>query len=110
MDTFDFQVIIVSNKLEAKEELKEDQNILLAIVSYNLLNEDNGESVNYILSENMPTIVLVNNLDKKILKILNKMHIIDYIIKDKIDDILYIINTIEILKEYIKINTTKLWL
>lgn len=110
MDTFDFQVIIVSNKLEAKEELKEDQNILLAIVSYNLLNEDNGESVNYILSENIPTIVLVNNLDKKILKILNKMHIIDYIIKDKIDDILYIINTIEILKEYIKINTTKLWL
>ncbi len=82
----------------------------MAIVSYNLLNEDNGESVNYILSENMPTIVLVNNLDKKILKILNKMHIIDYIIKDKIDDILYIINTIEILKEYIKINTTKLWL
>lgn len=64
MDTFDFQVIIVSNKLEAKEELKEDQNILLAIVSYNLLNEDNGESVNYILSENIPTIVLVNNLDK----------------------------------------------
>ena len=62
MDTFDFQVIIVSNKLEAKEELKEDQNILLAIVSYNLLNEDNGESVNYILSENIPTIVLVNNL------------------------------------------------
>ncbi len=110
MDTFDFQVIIVLNKLEAKEELKEDQNILLAIVSYNLLNEDNGESVNYILSENIPTIVLVNNLDKKILKILNKMHIIDYIIKDKIDDILYIINTIEILKEYIKINTTKLWL
>lgn len=87
MDTFDFQVIIVSNKLEAKEGLKEDQNILLAIVSYNLLNEDNGESVNYILSENIPTIVLVNNLDKKILKILNKMHIIDYIIKDKIDDI-----------------------
>ncbi len=82
----------------------------MAIVSYNLLNEDNGESVNYILSENIPTIVLVNNLDKKILKILNKMHIIDYIIKDKIDDILYIINTIEILKEYIKINTTKLWL
>ena len=110
MDTFDFQVIIVLNKLEAKEELKEDQNILLAIVSYNLLNEDNGESVNYILSENIPTIVLVNNLDKKILKILNKMHIIDYIIKDKIDDILYIINTIEMLKEYIKINTTKLWL
>ena len=82
----------------------------MAIVSYNLLNEDNGESVNYILSENIPTIVLVSNLDKKILKILNKMHIIDYIIKDKIDDILYIINTIEILKEYIKINTTKLWL
>lgn len=82
----------------------------MAIVSYNLLNEDNGESVNYILSENIPTIVLVNNLDKKILKILNKIHIIDYIIKDKIDDILYIINTIEILKEYIKINTTKLWL
>ncbi len=82
----------------------------MAIVSYNLLNEDNGESANYILSENIPTIVLVNNLDKKILKILNKMHIIDYIIKDKIDDILYIINTIEILKEYIKINTTKLWL
>lgn len=95
IETFDFNVIIATNKFEAKEKLKEDSNIFLTIVSYNLLNEEDGESVNYILSENIPTMVLVNNLDKKMLKTLNKMHIIDYIIKDKIDDILYIIHTIE---------------
>lgn len=94
IDVFDFTVDIVHSKNEAKDKIK-DNSYLLSIVSYNILNEQKGDAVNFILSENIPTIVLVNKLNKKMLKTLNNMHIIDYIIKDKIDDILYIIHTIE---------------
>lgn len=105
--TFDFKVDVVSSKEEAKFLIEsnekrsllnldnEKKDYFLSIVSYKILNEPDGLSLNYVLSENIPSIVLVDNISNKTIKTINNMDIIDYTIKDKLDDILYIIYTIE---------------
>lgn len=93
-DKFDFDIFIRNNKDEAKK-LIENNKFFLCISSYNNIGEKKGESMEYTLNENIPTIVLIDKIKKKIIKYINQFNIVDYVSKERLEDILFLIYLVE---------------
>ena len=78
---------------EAKLFIKK-YHYFLALLDLNLPDAPNGEIVEYALVHELPSIILSGTVDKELRKQLIQKDIIDYIKKDGIESIDYIISTI----------------
>lgn len=81
---------------EAKEILEKDPSqISLAICDYNLPDSNEGEAIDYIISKNIPLIVLTASYDIDLRdKILTKQ-VADYVIKRSTKDLDYLASTVK---------------
>jgi diguanylate cyclase (GGDEF)-like protein len=89
-----FEVDVVFNMAEAKLFLQK-YTYFVTLLDINLPDAPNGEIIDYVLSKNQHIIVLSGNIDKEFRKKILKKNIIDYVNKSGIEDINYIIHTIE---------------
>lgn len=94
-DKLDFEVLIRNNKEEARKIIENNHKFFLCISSYNNIGEKKGESIEYTLNEGIPTIVLIDKIKKKIIKYINQFNIVDYVSKEKLEDILFLIYLVE---------------
>ncbi|MCD4667989.1 MAG: response regulator, partial [Sulfurimonas sp.] len=97
-ESIGFEVDIAYNLKEAKLFLKMYK-YFVALLDLNLPDAPNGEVVDYVLSKNQPVLVLSGNIDKDFRKKMLQKNIIDYVNKGGVDDINYIIQTIQRLQK-----------
>jgi len=96
--TLEFEVDIAYKLSEAKLFLKR-YDYFLTLLDINLPDAPNGEIVDYVLKKGNKAIVLSGNIDKDFRKKMLQKNIIDYINKGGVDDINYILHTIERLQK-----------
>lgn len=83
-------VIIAQSMKETIEILKQDENLFLALLDLNLPDAPRGEIVDFMLSQNIPSIILTGNLDKGVREKLSEKNIVDYLLKGRAEDIHYL--------------------
>jgi len=93
-EALDFEVDVAYTLKEAKLFLKMYK-YFVCLLDINLPDAPNGEVVDYVLSKNQHAIVLSGNIDKDFRKKMLQKNIIDYVNKGGVNDINYIINTIQ---------------
>lgn len=93
-----FEVDIAYKLSEAKLFLKRYK-YFITLLDLNLPDAPNGEVVDYTLKTENKVIVLSGNIDKKFRKSMLQKNIIDYVNKSGIDDINYIVHTINRLEK-----------
>ncbi|WP_373000007.1 diguanylate cyclase [Sulfurimonas sp.] len=93
-----YEVDIAYKLSEAKLFLKK-YTYFLTLLDINLPDAPNGEIVDYVLSKGNHAIVLSANIDKEFRKTMLQKNIIDYVNKGGVDDINYIIQTIQRLEK-----------
>ena len=93
-ETLKFEVDIAYTLQEAKLFLKA-YTYFLTLLDLNLPDAPNGEVVDYVLSKKQRVIVLSGNIDKEFRKKILQKEIIDYVTKNGINDINYILHTID---------------
>ncbi len=74
--------VACANLAEAKEQIDKDKDFLVAIADLNLPDAPNGESVELMLSHDIPTIVLTGNFDENLRTSLLNKGVLDYITKE----------------------------
>ncbi|MBU0631960.1 diguanylate cyclase [bacterium] len=89
----DFEIDVAFSMQEAKLFTKKYE-YFIALLDLNLPDAPNGEIVDYMLSKNIRSIVLTGNVDKELRKTILQKEVIDYIKKDGVENIDYIIATI----------------
>jgi diguanylate cyclase (GGDEF)-like protein len=89
----ELEIDIAKTLQEAKEYIKTD-NYELALLDLFLPDANEGEAVDYFLEHNIPTIVMTASLDKNLQKEISKKDIVDYVLKDRVESIDYMIATI----------------
>ncbi|MBL1242888.1 MAG: diguanylate cyclase [Sulfurimonas sp.] len=94
----DFKVDVAYSLSEAKLFLKMYQ-YFITLLDINLPDAPNGEIVDYVLSKGNRAIVLSANIDKDFRQTVLKKNIIDYVNKGGVNDINYIIQTINRLQK-----------
>jgi len=89
-------------EVDAAHSLKEAQILIgkgsryfLALLDLNLPDAPDGEVVDYILSKQIPSIVLTANVDTKTRENILKKDVIDYVYKGNMDDVNYIFTLIQ---------------
>lgn len=92
-ETLKFDVDIAYSLQEAKLFLKAYK-YFITLLDLNLPDAPNGEIVDYALSKDQHVIVLSGNIDKEFRKKILQKEIIDYVTKGGMNDINYIIQTI----------------
>lgn len=93
-----YEVDIAYKLSEAKLFIKK-YSYFITLLDINLPDAPNGEVVDYALSKGNHVIVLSANIDKTFRKKMLQKNIIDYINKGGINDINYIIQTIQRLEK-----------
>jgi len=94
----DFKIDIAYSMLEAKLFLK-TYTYFITLLDLNLPDAPNGEIVDYVLSKKNHAIVLSGNIDKEFRQKMLQKNIIDYVNKGGINDINYIISTLQRLEK-----------
>jgi diguanylate cyclase (GGDEF)-like protein len=97
-ESLGFEIDIAYKFSEAKLFLKAYK-YFLTIVDIDLPDAQNGEMVDYALKKENKVIVLGKDIDKELRKEIVQKNIIDYINKGDIDDINYILYTIQRLQK-----------
>jgi len=92
--SLNFEVDIAYKLSEAKLFLHK-YDYFITLLDINLPDAPDGEIVDYVLSKGQRAIVLSANIDKEFRKTILKKNIIDYVNKGGVDDINYIIHTID---------------
>ncbi|EDZ63187.1 response regulator receiver modulated diguanylate cyclase [Sulfurimonas gotlandica GD1] len=93
-----YEVDVAYKLSEAKLFLKKYE-YFITLLDINLPDAPNGEIVDYVLSKGNHAIVLSANIDKEFRKKMLQKNIIDYVNKGGVDDINYIIQTIQRLEK-----------
>ena len=97
-EALDFEVDIAYKLSETKLFLRKYK-YFITLLDINLPDAPNGEVVDYVLSHDNPAIVLSGNIDKAFRKQMLQKNIIDYVNKGGVNDINYIIHTIQRLQK-----------
>ncbi len=97
-ETLKFEVDVAYDLHEAKLFLRMHK-YFVTLLDINLPDAPNGEVVDYVLSHDNQAIVLSGNIDKDFRKKMLQKNIIDYVNKGGIDDINFIIHTIQRLQK-----------
>lgn len=93
-----FEVDVAYSLHEAKLFLRMHK-YFLTLLDINLPDAPNGEVIDYVLKQKNKAIVLSANIDEDFRKEILKKNIIDYVNKGGVDDINYIIHTIDRLRK-----------
>ena len=83
----EFDFILATSYKEAKEILEKDSEIFASLLDLHLPDAMSGEIVNLALEHKIPSIVLTADVSESIRLKFNDEPIVDYIIKESIDDI-----------------------
>lgn len=101
-----YKVIVAATKKQAVDVLSTDMDIFLALLDLNLPDAPNGEIVDIVLEKNIPSIVLTGNLNLGVRKKFSGKDIIDFLLKNREEDLEYLVQKIKRLEQ--NINTTVL--
>jgi diguanylate cyclase (GGDEF)-like protein len=89
---------------EVKDYLAQDRNsIFAAIVDLNLPDASDGEAVNYVLKQKIPAIVLTGSYDESLREKVFAKNIVDYVVKESLSDLSYVIHLLDRLRKNTKI-------
>ncbi len=91
----EYDILQAYSYKEAEDMLEENDDFFIALLDLNLPDAPNGEIVDFILSKNIPSIVLTGTIDNNIQDEMMKKDIIDYVYKGNIDDVNYIFSLIQ---------------
>ncbi len=97
-DALDYEVDLAFSMQEAKLYLSK-YDYFITLLDINLPDAPDGEIVDYVLSKGQHVIVLSGNIDKDFRKKMLNKNIIDYVNKQGVDDIHYIIHSIKRLEK-----------
>lgn len=92
-NSLDFEIDLAFSMQEAKLFTKKYE-YFVTLLDLNLPDAPNGEIVDFMISKNIKSIVLSANVDKELRKAILQKDVIDYIKKDGVENIDYIISTI----------------
>jgi len=81
-----FEVFIATNFKDAKQ-LIDEEGFFVAILDLELRDSNRGEVVDYALKFNIPSIILTGTYDKNLQIDIAKKPVIDYIVKNSLEDI-----------------------
>ena len=87
--------IDTAKTLKEAKELVAHNKYFLALLDINLPDAPDGEIVDFMLEHKVPSIVLSGNADKAFRQTILKKEIIDYVVKQSMDDIDFIIEIID---------------
>ena len=88
---------------EARTILDEDANFFIAILDLNLPDAPDGEIVDLVISKEIPAIVLTGTLDDDLRQRILSKNVVDYIVKEGMHAIDYVIHLIKRLRNNQKI-------
>ena len=89
--------IYIAKSLKDVTSLLEKHNFFAAVSNVVLPDALNGELVQRLESNNIPTIILSSKVDKKFIKSIKNKNIIDYVLKDSIHGLNTVYNLMELL-------------
>jgi len=93
-----YEVDVAYKLSEAKLFIKKYK-YFIALLDINLPDAPNGEIVDYVLNKNIRTMILSANIDKDFRKKMLAKNIIDYVNKGGVNDVKYIIHTLQRLEK-----------
>jgi len=99
----DFITKVAHSYEEARGILDENDAFFLAILDLNLPDAPDGEIVDLVLSREIPSIVLTGTLDDEVRKRILSKNVVDYIVKEGMHAIDYVIHLIKRLRNNKKI-------
>jgi len=99
----DFMTMVAHSYEEARGILDESDIFFLAILDLNLPDAPDGEIVDLVLSREIPSIVLTGTLDDEVRKRILSKNVVDYIVKEGMHAIDYVIHLIRRLRNNRKI-------
>ena len=90
-----YEIIQAYSYKEAEEILEDNDDFFVALLDLNLPDAPNGEIVDFVLSYEIPSIVLTGTIDSGIRDEITSKNIIDYVYKGNMDDVNYIFSLIK---------------
>ncbi len=87
----DFEIIQAYSFDEAKEIIEENDDFFITLCDLNLPDAPNGEIVDYVLSCELPVIVLTGSDDDEMKTFILEKDIVDYVYKGSVEDVNYIL-------------------
>jgi len=88
---YDMDVVVANNFKEAIKLVETGNKYFLALLDLNLPDAANGEVVGYMLSNNIPSVVMTGNYHEKQRLSYSEKPIIDYVLKDSPWSLKYIV-------------------
>lgn len=90
-----FQPLYATDFAQAKQLIKENDDIFAALVDLTLPDAPNGEVVDYTLENTIPTIVLTGSFDEERRKALLEKGIVDYVTKEGRYSYVYVVGLLK---------------
>ena len=90
----DMDIVVAHSYADAINIIEDNDDFFIALLDLNLPDAPDGEIVDYVLSKNILAIVLTGSVDENLKKIFLQKNIVDYVLKDSLDAINYIFDTI----------------
>ena len=89
------QVVVAPSKAKAAEILAQDADFFVALLDLNLPDAPAGEVVDLVLAHGIPSIVFTGELDDELRDQFWAKHIVDYILKQNMDNVAYMLSLVE---------------
>ncbi|XQW85048.1 GGDEF domain-containing response regulator [Thalassotalea piscium] len=89
-NSLNYDVTIAESMAQLKDILKRERLFFAATIDYSLPDAQNGEAIEYVLSHQIPGIVMTGVMDEKTRKKILKQPVIDYIPKENNQAFLYL--------------------
>ncbi|CAN2041698.1 two-component system, cell cycle response regulator [Candidatus Magnetomoraceae bacterium gMMP-15] len=95
----EFETMVAGTYAQAKEIIEKNNKFFIAVLDLNLPDAPNGEIVDFVLSKGIPVIVLTATLNDILRKKILAKNVVDYIVKEGVNAINYVIYMILRLKK-----------
>jgi len=89
------QVVVAATLAQASEVLAQDADFLAALLDINLPDAPNGEVVDLVLGHGIPSIVFTGEMDNELRERFWAKHIVDYVLKQNLENVQYMLSLIE---------------
>ena len=93
-DKVEMDIDVAHTMAEAQAFLNNSKDYFIALLDLNLPDAPNGEIVDYVISKDLPSIVLTGSIDDATRESFIHKDIVDYVYKGNMDDINYIFQII----------------
>ena len=88
-------VVVADSKAKAEEILAADTDFFVALLDLNLPDAPLGQVVDLVLAHGIPSIVFTGELDDELRDMFWSKHIVDYILKQNMDNVAYMLSLVE---------------